>query len=91
MASGKRTKTWRNAMKARLFGTMALLVLPSIAFAADAGNSTGKTDETTPAMEAKKIMLDDKKGEATSSEPAGKVTTPTNTDAAGQSPKTKTP
>jgi hypothetical protein len=43
-------------MKAILFGTIALVMLPTLAFAADdAGKTSGKTNETTPAMEANKI------------------------------------
>jgi hypothetical protein len=41
------TNTGRNAMKARLFGTIALLMLPTIAFAADAGSGPTKGATST--------------------------------------------
>jgi hypothetical protein len=79
-------------MKAGIFVAAALIMLPTVALAVDAGNTSGKTNETTPTMESNKMLKqDDAKGAATAREPAGKVTTPTNSDGAGQSPKTKTP
>ncbi len=52
-------------MKARLFGTMALVMLPTVAFAIDAGNTSGKTNETTPTIEANKLKPDDAKAAGT--------------------------
>jgi hypothetical protein len=43
----KQTKNRRNAMRARLFGTIALVMLPTLAFAADAGN-TGTVETKGP-------------------------------------------
>jgi hypothetical protein len=51
-------KLGENAMKARLFGTIALVMLPTFAFAIDAGTG-GKTNETTPTNEANKMMKPD--------------------------------
>jgi hypothetical protein len=52
-------------MKARLFGTIALVMLPTVAFAIDAGNTSGKTNETTPTNEANKLKPDDAKAAGT--------------------------
>jgi hypothetical protein len=52
-------------MKARLFGTIALVMLPTVAFAIDAGNTSGKTNETTPTIEANKLKPDDAKAAGT--------------------------
>ena len=46
-------------MKARLFGTIALVMLPTLAFAIDAGKTGGRTNETTPTNEANKINKPD--------------------------------
>jgi hypothetical protein len=68
-------------MKAILLGTMALVLLPTLAFAADdAGKMSGKTNETTPAMEANKI-----KPRSTDAAGSGKgaASAPSSPDAAG--------
>ena len=52
-------------MKARLFGTIALIMLPTVAFAIDAGNTGGKTNETTPTTETNKMKPDDAKAAGT--------------------------
>ena len=52
-------------MKARLFGTIALVMLPTVAFAIDAGNTSGKTNETTPTTELNKMKPDDAKAAGT--------------------------
>ena len=48
-------------MKARLFGTIAIVMLPTLAFAIDAGKTGGRTNETTPTNEANKIEADKSK------------------------------
>jgi len=52
-------------MKARLFGTIALVMLPTLAFAIDTGKTGGPTNETTPTNEANKITPDDAKAAGT--------------------------
>ena len=52
-------------MKARLFGTIALVMLPTLAFAIDAGKTGGKTNETTPTNEADKTKPDNAKAAGT--------------------------
>jgi hypothetical protein len=52
-------------MKARLFATIALVMLPTVAFAIDAGNTGGKTNETTTTNEANKMKPDDAKAAGT--------------------------
>ena len=67
-------------MKAILFGTIAVVILPTLAFAADdAGKTSGKTNETTPAMEANKI----KSGDASKTTGTGNATAPSSPDATG--------
>jgi hypothetical protein len=67
-------------MKAILIGTIGLVMFPTLAFALDdTGKTSGKTNETTPAMEANKIK-------PSSTDPAGSkgaATAPSSTDAAG--------
>jgi hypothetical protein len=58
-------KLEENAMKARLFATIALVMFPTVAFAIDAGKTGGKTNETTPTTEANKIKPDDAKAAGT--------------------------
>jgi hypothetical protein len=67
-------------MKAILFGTLALVMLPTLAFAVDdAGKTSGKTNETTPAMEASKI----KPSSTDAAGSKGAAPAPTSTNAAG--------
>jgi hypothetical protein len=52
-------------MKARLFGTIALVMLPTFAFAIDAGKTAGSTNETTPTSQTDKMKPDDAKAAGT--------------------------
>jgi hypothetical protein len=51
-------------MTARLFGTIALVLLPTFAFAIDAGK-TGSTNETTPTNQTEKMKPDNAKAAET--------------------------
>jgi hypothetical protein len=67
-------------MKARLFGTIALVMLPTLAFAIDAGKTGAKTNETTPTNEADKTKPDNAKAAGTGGGKGAADSSATNND-----------
>jgi hypothetical protein len=52
-------------MKAELFGMIAFVMVPTLAFAIDAGKTGGKTNETTPTTQTDKMKPDNAKAAGT--------------------------
>jgi hypothetical protein len=73
-------KLGENAMKAKLCGTIALVMFPTVAFAIDAGSTGGKTNETTPTIQTDKMKPDDAKAAGTGGGKGAAAATSTDSD-----------